>query len=121
LHKCSLRLRFSFYWKRDIHGGADWWADIQKGIRKSDYLVCLIAPKTFTTEGVKSEIEFALGLDPLPRIICLYHSGMTRDKCYKAIPQLQVFNDHRVLEESAAQYEAAVNFALNSMGLKTYG
>lgn len=104
-----------------IKGGEDWHGTLMSRVQNSDYLVCLIGKTSLTADSfVRRELEWARAAQR-PRIIHVWHNGM---RMQAGIPAELAFlserQGHEVKEESAAEYEIAVNFILNALGYNTY-
>ncbi len=107
---------------KNLKGGEPWRARLQERVESSEYLVCLIGPTTLESDNVKKEIQWAADSNRL--IIPVCHNGQTLKACERVLPQLTASNGHEIKgdpeDHSAADYEAAVNFILNSMGYRTF-
>lgn len=112
----------SIFLDKNMTGGERWEARIYREIEQSDYFVCLLGPTTLA-EGswVTREIELLRQIRPQAAVIPVCHSGM---RLSDLPPTLTSSNGYQIGkpqgEETALDYEMAVNFVLNAMGYRTY-
>lgn len=106
---------------KNLKGGEPWHARLEERVKSSEYLVCLIGPTTLESDAVKKEIWWAIEAGRF--IIPVCHNGQTLAECEKIMRELTVSNGYEIKGDpdghSAADYEAAVSFILNSLGYRT--
>jgi hypothetical protein len=88
-------------------------AEQEARVRRSDYMVCLLAPTTLDSDYVCAEIDWALSTDGL-NIIPVWHNGFAPAHDYP--PALATRNAIRIEEESAEAYNNAMVRLLNRVG-----
>ena len=113
------RLRFAGapppFIDKNLLGGDEWHGQLEASIRSSQYFILLIGPETLKSKWIQKELAWAI--EAKCRIIPVCHTGEKVDQCQEEIRQIQ---GHDVPGESAADYESAISFILNSMGYQTY-
>jgi hypothetical protein len=101
---------------KNLVAGDEWEERLQERISQSRYFVCLIGKTTLESIQVMQEIAWATEFDC--RIISVWHDGLKMDENTTEI--LRERHAIFVKEESALEYETAINQLLNSMGYATY-
>lgn len=107
---------------KNMTGGERWEARIFREIEQSDYFVCLLGPTTLA-EGswVAREIELLRQIRPQATIIPVCHNGMRLSELPATLSSSNGYHIGKPQdEETALDYEMAVNFTLNAMGYRTY-
>lgn len=106
---------------KHIKGGDAWHGTLREKVQSSDYLVCLIGQTSLVPGSfVRNELEWARDV-PTCKLIHVWHNGSRMTTHLPAdLAFLAERHGYEVKEESAAEYENAVNFILNSMGYNTY-
>ncbi len=101
---------------KNILGGEEWEPLLRERIADCDFFVALMGLTAFD-EGswVLRELEWAQEAGKV--IIPIFHNGQTVNSCPDEVKRHQ---GTTVQPESAAEYEAAVNFILNALGYGTY-
>jgi hypothetical protein len=101
---------------KNLVAGDEWEERLRERISQSRYFVCLIGKTTLESIQVMQEIAWATEFDC--RIISVWHDGLKMDENTPEI--LRERHAIFVKEESALEYETAINQLLNSMGYATY-
>jgi len=104
-----------------LEGGEEWQQRIESVIRNQiDYFICLIAPDTLRSPNVRNEIYWALETERV-FTIPIWHGNFRTNLSEIAETEdyIQEFIDKktaiRVVEESAEQYQAALDKLLNQL------
>lgn len=103
-----------------IEAGADWEQTIREQIDRCDVFVMLIAPDTFNSPVIVRELQYAIQKGRT--IIPVSHNGFDFYQHVSELPEdlrnfLTTKNAIRVVEESAREYNAAVEELLNRFGV----
>lgn len=107
---------------KDITLGELWEQRLQRELSQANYVVCLVGPTTFDVGSwVLREIETVRQLRPTTPIIPVCHNGAR----LSALPALlATSNGYEIgkpsADETALDYEMAVNYVLNALGYRTY-
>ncbi len=96
--------------------GGEWRNELEVRVRESHYFVIIVGPRTFESEWMHRELNFALDAGNL--VIPLLQPGLVLDE---SVPQAIRDRQYiRVERETADGYEIAINKLLNRMGYATY-
>lgn len=105
---------------KQIEGGAEWEEMIRQTItHKISHLIAVIAPATLDSANVRNELHWAL--DANVHLIPIWHGGFqgTEAELQAYDETIRAFtrrtNALRVLEESAASYDAVITQLLNQL------
>lgn len=88
-------------------------AEQEYRVRRSDYLVCLIAPGTLNNDYVQMELGWAFNEHHI-NVIPVWHGGFAPPHDYP--PRLAARNAIRITEESTEAYNTAMIRLLNRLG-----
>ncbi len=104
---------------KNLQMGDDWHGVLKARIEKAEWFISVVGQngpdKTLDSKWVHREIEWADQAGC--KIIALCHGGVRLGSCPTELQRLQ---GYEILEETAFQYESAVNFVLNGLGYQTY-
>jgi hypothetical protein len=107
---------------KNMTGGERWENRIHREIEQCDYFVCLIGPTTLADGSwVSKEIEILKQTNPKAIAIPVCHNGFRLGQLPETLAKSNGYELAKPTdEETALDYETAVNFVLNSMGYRTY-
>lgn len=107
---------------KDITLGELWEQRLQRELAQADYFVCLIGPSTLDDESwVLREVETVHRLCPSTPIIPVCHNGSRLSSLPAPLASSNGYEIGKpAAEETALDYEMAVNYVLNALGYRTY-
>ena len=105
----------------NLNPGDEWHAKLEEEIANSDAFICLIAPGSLCSPFVQKEIDWALiNRESKSRLIIpVWHKGYVSEANSKCDKISDTFNAVEVTQESAKQYNSAVDEVLNRLGYST--
>lgn len=105
----------------NLKPGDEWHAKLEEKIADCNAFICLIAPGTLCSPFVQKEIDWALKNHEEKNrlIIPVWHKKYVSKPNSKCDKISDSFNAVEVTQESAKQYNAAVDEALNRLGYST--
>lgn len=105
---------------KNLVGGGEWHADLEKQIDLCDRLVALIGPKAASSDFCKKEVRWALERGKTVIPICF--DGYLMEQVETDFPGLNRQGDWLKVDPttaSAADYEVLINFVINALGYST--